>query len=83
LVNCQQFQFVRLRGIGSIVIDVALSEHTLIEPKLEMGRPINDQFPYLGEAEYASGIGLSPIRGLRRFIAPETLRIICASKQHA
>jgi acetolactate synthase I/II/III large subunit len=40
---------------GAIVIDVALSEHTLIEPKLEMGRPINDQFPYLGEAEYASG----------------------------
>jgi acetolactate synthase-1/2/3 large subunit len=40
---------------GAIIIDVALSEHTLIEPKLEMGRPINDQFPYLGEAEYASG----------------------------
>ncbi len=40
---------------GAIVIDVALSEHTLIEPKLEMGRPINDQFPYLDEAEYASG----------------------------
>lgn len=40
---------------GPIVIDVALSEHTLIEPKLEMGRPINDQFPYLSEAEYAAG----------------------------
>jgi acetolactate synthase I/II/III large subunit len=40
---------------GAIVIDVALSEHTLIEPKLEMGRPINDQFPYLGDAEYTSG----------------------------
>ncbi|WP_454624396.1 thiamine pyrophosphate-binding protein [Bradyrhizobium cenepequi] len=40
---------------GPIVIDVALSEHTLIEPKLEMGRPINDQFPYLDEAEYAAG----------------------------
>jgi acetolactate synthase-1/2/3 large subunit len=40
---------------GAIIIDVILSEHTLIEPKLEMGRPINDQFPYLDEAEYASG----------------------------
>jgi acetolactate synthase I/II/III large subunit len=40
---------------GAIIIDVILSEHTLIEPKLEMGRPINDQFPYLDQAEYASG----------------------------
>lgn len=40
---------------GPILIDVMLSEHTLIEPKLEMGRPINDQFPYLSEAEYADG----------------------------
>jgi acetolactate synthase I/II/III large subunit len=40
---------------GAIIIDVALSEHTLIEPKLEMARPINDQFPYLSEEEYASG----------------------------
>jgi acetolactate synthase I/II/III large subunit len=40
---------------GAIVIDVVLSEQTLIEPKLEMGRPINDQFPYLPEAEYAAG----------------------------
>ena len=40
---------------GPIIIDVMLSEHTLIEPKLEMGRPINDQFPYLSAAEYAAG----------------------------
>jgi acetolactate synthase-1/2/3 large subunit len=40
---------------GPIVIDVILSEHTLIEPKLEMGRPINDQFPYLSEEDYAAG----------------------------
>jgi acetolactate synthase-1/2/3 large subunit len=32
-----------------------LSEHALIEPKLEMGRPINDQFPYLDQAEYSAG----------------------------
>jgi acetolactate synthase I/II/III large subunit len=40
---------------GPIIIDVKLSEHTLIEPKLEMGRPINDQFPYLDEASYEAG----------------------------
>ena len=40
---------------GPIVIDVMLSEHTLIEPKLEMGRPINDQFPYLSRADYEAG----------------------------
>jgi acetolactate synthase I/II/III large subunit len=40
---------------GPIVIDVVLSEHTLIEPKLEMGRPINDQFPYLDDEQYAAG----------------------------
>jgi acetolactate synthase-1/2/3 large subunit len=40
---------------GAIVIDVALSEQTLIEPKLEMGRPINDQYPYLDEAAYERG----------------------------
>ncbi len=40
---------------GPVIIDVTLSEQTLIEPKLEMGRPINDQYPYLGAAAYASG----------------------------
>ena len=39
---------------GAILVDVILSEQTLIEPKLEMGRPINDQFPYLPDAEYLS-----------------------------
>ncbi|MBD9453526.1 thiamine pyrophosphate-binding protein [Rhizobium sp. RHZ02] len=40
---------------GAILIDVVLSEETLIEPKLEMGRPINDQYPYLRKAEYERG----------------------------
>ena len=39
----------------TIIVDVMLSADTLIEPKLEMGRPINDQFPYLPEEEYAAG----------------------------
>jgi acetolactate synthase-1/2/3 large subunit len=38
-----------------VIVDVMLSADTLIEPKLEMGRPINDQFPYLSEDEYAAG----------------------------
>jgi acetolactate synthase-1/2/3 large subunit len=53
---------------GAIVIDVILSEQTLIEPKLEMGRPINDQYPYLSDAAYESG---------NRFVAyprPDSLR---------
>lgn len=40
---------------GAILIDVVLSEKTLIEPKLEMGRPINDQYPYLSQDEYERG----------------------------
>lgn len=40
---------------GPIIIDVILSDQTLIEPKLEMGRPINDQYPYLKETEYKRG----------------------------
>ncbi|MFG1466448.1 thiamine pyrophosphate-binding protein [Xanthobacter sp. DSM 24535] len=55
---------------GAIVIDVILSDQTLIEPKLEMGRPINDQYPYLDAAAYARG---------NRFVdypRPEALRRI-------
>jgi acetolactate synthase I/II/III large subunit len=40
---------------GAIVIEVVLSDQTLIEPKLEMGRPINDQYPYLPQNEYERG----------------------------
>ncbi|MFN3211409.1 MAG: thiamine pyrophosphate-binding protein, partial [Roseovarius sp.] len=40
---------------GPSVIEIVLSEETLIEPKLEMGRPINDQFPYLPQDAYVKG----------------------------
>ena len=40
---------------GPIIIDVLLDPNTLIEPKLEMGHAINDQFPYLKELELKSG----------------------------
>ena len=52
--NVEQIEPSLFNG-GAIIIDVVLSEHTLIEPKLEMGRPINDQFPYLPEVDYAEG----------------------------
>jgi acetolactate synthase-1/2/3 large subunit len=40
---------------GPTLIDVILDERTQVEPKLEMGRPINDQSPYLDQAEYDRG----------------------------
>jgi acetolactate synthase-1/2/3 large subunit len=39
---------------GPAVIDIILHPNTLIEPKLEMGRAIHDQYPYLPEAEIRS-----------------------------
>jgi acetolactate synthase-1/2/3 large subunit len=44
-----------LFGRGAILIEVVLADQTLIEPKLEMGRPINDQYPYLSQHEYECG----------------------------
>lgn len=41
--------------MGAVLIEVVLSEETLIEPKLEMGRPINDQYPYLSDEAYEEG----------------------------
>jgi nucleoside-diphosphate-sugar epimerase len=38
-----------------VVGEVVLSDQTLIEPKLEMGRPINDQYPCLPPDEYGRG----------------------------
>jgi acetolactate synthase-1/2/3 large subunit len=36
------------------VIDIILHPNALIEPKLEMGRAIHDQYPYLPEVEIRS-----------------------------
>jgi len=38
---------------GARLIEIILDRGTLIEPKLEMGRPINDQFPYVSDEEFA------------------------------
>lgn len=42
------------------IIDVKLDEHTQILPKLEMGRPINDQFPYVSDEEFERGNAFVP-----------------------
>jgi len=39
---------------GPAVIDVILHPNTSIEPKLEIDRPIHDQYPYLSETEIQS-----------------------------
>jgi len=40
---------------GARFIEIVLDPGTLIEPKLEMGRPIHDQFPYLTDDEFQRG----------------------------
>lgn len=40
--------------VGPAVIDVMVHPNTLIEPKLEMGRPIHDQFPYLSDEKISA-----------------------------
>jgi acetolactate synthase I/II/III large subunit len=39
---------------GPRLIEIILDKGTLIEPKLEMGRGINDQFPYVSDEEFES-----------------------------
>lgn len=34
------------------VVEILFAENTLIEPKLEMKRPLNDQFPYMPDEEF-------------------------------
>lgn len=42
------------RQVGPMIIDVTLDPNTLIEPKLEMGHPIHDQFPYVSDEEFTA-----------------------------
>ena len=39
---------------GRRLIEIQIDERTIIEPKLEMGRPINDQFPYVSDEEFST-----------------------------
>lgn len=43
-----------LKSDESIIFDIILDPNTEIEPKTEMGRVINDQFPYQSEKEFKS-----------------------------
>ncbi len=40
---------------SAAIVDVFLDPNTLIEPKIELGHPINNQFPYLGNEERKKG----------------------------
>jgi acetolactate synthase-1/2/3 large subunit len=40
---------------GRRIIEVIIDEGCTIEPKLEMGRPINDQMPYVTDEEFEFG----------------------------
>lgn len=56
----------RLRAAPrAVVVDVRLAANTLIEPKLEMGRPINDQFPYVSDEAYAAANPFVPLPRVR------------------
>ena len=44
-----------LSASGIRILDIFLDPNTLIEPKLEMGNPINNQFPYLPINEIEEG----------------------------
>jgi acetolactate synthase-1/2/3 large subunit len=54
---------------GPAVIELILHPNTWIEPKLVMGHAIDDQFPYLSDREYESGMRFcgshrTPVDGL-------------------
>ena len=40
---------------GRRIIEIKIDAGTQIEPKLEMGRPINDQSPLVSDEEFAQG----------------------------
>jgi acetolactate synthase-1/2/3 large subunit len=37
---------------GARLIDVIIHPNTVLEPKLELGNPLHDQFPYLSDSEF-------------------------------
>ncbi len=54
-IKIQNINELNLKDIESkkrIIFDVILDPNTEIEPKLEMGRVINDQFPYQSQEEF-------------------------------
>ncbi len=55
-----------LQGPSPCLIDVNLHADTLIEPKLEMGRAIHDQFPYVSDEDFAAANPFLEGAGIRR-----------------
>jgi acetolactate synthase-1/2/3 large subunit len=54
-----------LNAKGGAVIEIPLHPDTIIEPKLEVGRPINDQYPYVSDEDFTAA---------NRFVAFERVR---------
>lgn len=53
--NPEQINKDMLNLKGGVVIDVILDQNTTVEPKVDMGRPINDQLPFMSEDELREG----------------------------
>ena len=51
---------------GSAVIDVRLDPNTLIKPKVEMGNPINNQFPYVTDREFTKANRIVPYKRIHK-----------------
>lgn len=75
IADAFDFDYVRVQTLEEITIDllapgrriieIVIDEGCTIEPKLEMGRPINDQMPYVSDQEFSDG---------NRFISYERMR---------
>jgi acetolactate synthase-1/2/3 large subunit len=65
VARAYKFDYVKITALDQIVpdilapgrrfIEIEIDPGTTIEPKLEMGRPINDQMPYVSNEEFAEG----------------------------
>lgn len=55
---------------GLRLLDIMLDPRTPIEPKVELGRPIDDQFPYLDDTEWSQGNAFHTYKRMGR--PPET-----------
>ena len=53
ILKINQLNASVLNKAGPGIIECVFHENTLIEPKVEMGLPINDQFPYVSDEEFS------------------------------
>ena len=52
ITKLDDLRAVYFDAIGPMIIEVELHPNTLIEPKLEMGKAIHEQFPYVSPEEF-------------------------------